>query len=269
MQGAVFMETLRRNWKTALIWWGSGLAIYGLYASLLVPNLEGLQRYVEIFEALPSGLMSVFGFSDAKVMATPEGFIGLYLLYSLLILAVYAVLSGLSITANDEEAGIMDMVLSLPLARWQMIAEKFAAYSILMFGIGVLAAVGMIVGDMLNDNIALEPLKILAGNLAVVPSGMVVMAVTTLFGAVVRRRNTAATLAGVFVTVSFFLDNLARGIQNDIVQAIRELSFFAHANVTEALFTGIALGSMVILVGAAIVVIGGSVLAYQRRDVRV
>lgn len=268
MNGAVFTETLRRNWKAALIW-GVGLGIYGLYSSLLVPNLEGLQRYVEIFEALPSGMMSVFGFGDAKVMATPEGFIGLYLLYSLLILAVYAVLSGLGITANDEEAGIMDMVLSLPLPRWRVVVEKYAAYSVMMLAICVLAAVGMVIGDMLNDNIALDAGKLLAGNLAIVPSGMVVMAVTALLGAVVRRRNTAATLAGIFVTVSFFLDNLARGIQNDIVQAIRELSFFAHANVTEALFTGIAFGSMVILLGASIVLVGGGIAAYQRRDVRV
>lgn len=268
MNGAVFAETLRRNWKAALIW-GAGLAVYGLYAAVLVPDLEGLGRYVEIFEALPGALMSVFGFSDARVMATPEGFIGLYLLYSLLILAVYAVLSGLSITANDEETGIMDMVLSLPLPRARMMAEKYAAYSLLLLVICLLAGVGMIVGDALNNNIQVSAVNLLLGNLAIVPSAMVVMAVTALLGAVVRRRGTAATLAGVFVAVSFFLDNLARSVQNDLAQAARSMSFFRHANVTEALFGGLALGSAVVLLMAALAALAAGIMAYQRRDVRI
>lgn len=268
MNGAVFAETLRRNWKQALAW-GLGFIAYGWYSVILVPNLEGLQRYVEIFEALPSGMMSVFGFDDAKVMATPEGFIGLYLLYGLVILSVYAVLSGLSITANDEETGIMDMVLSLPLARWRMIVEKFAAYGVLMALIGVLAGAGMIAGDLMNDNIQLDTIRVLLGNLAMVPSGLVVMGVTALLGALVRRRNNAATLAGIFVTISFFLDNLARNIQNDIAQAVRSLSFFRHAGLNEALFSGIALGSMLVLLTATVVLLASSVALYQRRDIRV
>lgn len=268
MNGAVLQETLRRDWKSALMW-TIGFVIFGWYAVILVPDMAGLQRYIEIFEALPGAMMSMFGFSDARVMATPEGFIGLYLLYFLVILSVYALLVGLNITANDEDSGAIDMLLSLPLPRWRLIAEKCIAYALMMTVIALGGAVGMILGDLMNENMALNTVDVLVSNLALVPSGLVVMAFALLLGAVLRRRSTAATLGGLFIAASFLGDNIARNVQHEVAQAVRQLSYFSHAGVQDVLFRGVALGSVIVLLVAAVVLAAVSAAAYQRRDVRV
>lgn len=268
MTGSVFMETLRRNWKAALIW-GAGLFVYGVYVMVLIPDLEGLQRFVDIFESMPSGLLAAFGFEDASVMATPAGFLGLYLLYGMVIVAVYAVLSGLSLTANDEETGIMDMVLSLPLPRWRLIVEKFAAYSLMTVVISLMSWLGMVIGDTMNTNLDMPAMSLLEGNLNMVPSLILVIAVTGFIAAVTRRRGAAAALAGIFVTASFLLENIARSADSSFADALRNLSFFRHANLSQALADGVSTTGVLLLLVAAVVMISGAVFFYRRRDIAV
>ncbi|NOG48178.1 MAG: hypothetical protein HND48_01075 [Chloroflexi bacterium] len=60
-----------------------------------------------MFEAMPKVLLQAFGLTDVRVLATPEGFVGLaYFTYAAIVMAIYAVSAGMSITANDEENGI-------------------------------------------------------------------------------------------------------------------------------------------------------------------
>src|SRR5204862_37745 len=56
------------------------------------------------------------------------GFFG----YVLLVLAAYGVIAGLNITANEEDRGILDITLSLPIPRWRLVLERLLAYTLIL-----------------------------------------------------------------------------------------------------------------------------------------
>lgn len=264
----VFMESLRRGWRGALMW-SLGLMFYSTYTVMFIPDLAGLQALVQVFEGFPSGLLQVFGFDDISAIATPEGFLGLNMVYALVLLSIYAVFAGLSLTADEEDAGIMDMVLSLPLHRYQVIVEKFLAYSMFLVMISLFCGLGTIIGDQFNPNAAIDPTNLIMGNLSMIPSAMLIIAFTGFIGTIIRRRNHAAGIAGLFVAFSFLADNITRGMDNPIAQSIRTFSFFQYADLGRVLLTGVTLSSVLILLIATAVLIGSAVFLFQRRDISV
>ncbi|MBC8099205.1 MAG: ABC transporter permease subunit [Armatimonadetes bacterium] len=270
MTGTVLRETLRRNVRGTL-YWALGFAAYGWMSMVILPDRSALAQYVSLMQSMPSSMMQVFGLEDASVLASPEGFLGFsYFLYMMVVLVVYAVLMGLNITANDEDSGIMDIVLSLPLPRWRVIAEKFAAYAVLMTVIVLLGHVGLLIGMQLNPFAAgIDPNKLLAGTLNMLPSGWMVLAVTALIATIVRRRGTAAALAGVFVAASYLLDTLGSSANSAAGDALRAVSFFKYYDATHVLATGLVFTSFVGVIVVAGVVLAGAVLMFQRRDIAV
>lgn len=154
MPWAVFNETLRRDWR-GMIYWGIGLGALGLVIMTIIPNVAILKQLQGLMTTMPA-LLKTLGMEDAAQLATPEGFISAgYFGRVLLILAVYTVLSGLNITANEEDQGILDVVLALPLPRWRLVMEKFAAYSLMLAGVVGLGFVGLYVGSI-GSNIQVD-----------------------------------------------------------------------------------------------------------------
>ncbi|MCU0495941.1 MAG: ABC transporter permease [Anaerolineae bacterium] len=265
---AVLIETLRRHWRGALMW-SLGLTFYSVYTVMFIPDLAGLQALLEVFESFPTGLLQVFGFTDISTLATPEGFLGINMVYTLVLLSVYAVFAGLSLTANEEDSGVMDMVLALPLHRYQVIVEKFIAYTLLLVVIGLACGIGTIIGDQLNPNVTFDPINLLIGNLNVIPSAMLIVAFTGFIGTLVRRRNTAAAIAGLFIAFSFLADNFARGVDHPVAQTVRTFSFFRYADLGNVLLTGVVISSLLVLLIATAVLVGSAVFLFQRRDIAV
>src|SRR5450631_3015554 len=144
MSGAVFLEQLRRTWRGSLLW-SLVVAGMGLYIVLLIPDSKLLKQYGDLLSSMPPFIINMAGGSgaDAAFIATPEGFLAFGFFGAvMLVVSGYAVLAGLSLTANDEDRGILDVVLSLPLPRWRLVLEKFAAYTIsllLILGISFVA----------------------------------------------------------------------------------------------------------------------------------
>ncbi len=270
MAGAVFFETLRRHWRAA-VYWGLGIIVYGIIALLILPDQQALQQYVSLLQTVPSVVMSAFGLEDVGLIGTPEGFLGYsYFLYIILVIAVYAVLAGLNITASEEDSGVLDMVLSLPLPRWRIIVERFLAYSLLILLIILLGFIGLVAGRAMN--VHAQPLEIstlLTSSLNMFPSGVLVLAVTTLAAVIVRRRGTAAALAGGFVVASYLIDILGSMANNAAGDALGSLSFFRHYDAMNVLIVGISGGSVVVLLVGTAVLVAAALVMFQQRDIAV
>ena len=95
---------------------------------------------------MPPLLLQAFGMTDAAQLATPAGFLDFgFFSYMMLVLAAYAVIAGLSVTANEEDRGIMDVLLSLPIPRWRLVVERFLAYALILVLILVLTFLAAVV----------------------------------------------------------------------------------------------------------------------------
>lgn len=262
----IFVEQLKRAWRPA-IFWGGGIGLLGFYVASVIQNAEILQQYEAILAALPLPLLAAFGVSDVSSLVSPEGFIGFgFLFYAILALAVYAVLSGLNITANDEEAGIMDVVLALPIPRWRVIAEKFAAYTVLSAVVVFISGIGLFAGASVTI-IELDRMRLLEGTVNMLPTMLVIMAFTAMVASLISRKGLVATIATSFVVLSYFLFTIDNATDSSLTTALGHLSFFHYYDAEQVMQTGLALGHVALLLSLTAVCVAISLVAFERRDI--
>jgi ABC-2 type transport system permease protein len=204
------------------------------------------------------------------VLATPEGIlaIGFFTRFSI-IFAAYPVVMGLRITANEEDDGIMDVLLSLPLPRWRVILERFAAYVLTIFIITLMVYAGLWLGAQLIE-IELDLTRIAEALFASIPLLIALLAFTAFSGALFPRRRMALAVATVFVVGSFVLDTVANMVQaGSISSLLGAVSVFSYFDVTAIVQNGLIWSHFLgLLIFAALLVIA-SIWLFQRRDVGV
>lgn len=267
MQGVVFMETLRRSWRGTL-GWGLGMFLLGLFVTVIVQDADMLKRLTELMESLPAPLLGMIGATeDVLAMATPEGFIGTaFFGRAVLIMAVYAILTGLNITANEEDQGILDVVFSLPLPRWRLILEKFAAYALLTVIILALSFLGLALGAS-NSAITVDLTKLLEGSINLLPGTLLMIAFTGLAGAIFSRRSIAVAVAALFVIGSYLLNFLGQMASESVFSTLSQFSFFRYFEGADVMVNGLSWGSIVALLLVTVAFVGGSLWFFQRRDI--
>jgi ABC-2 type transport system permease protein len=267
MTGSVFMETLRRSWR-GMLYWAMGMGIYGFVITSFIQDANMLKQYSELSKAFPPALLEAFGV-DAQTMGTPEGFLGLeFFSYSLLITAIYAVMAGLNITANEEDAGILDVLLSLPLPRWRVVVEKFVAYVIMVVVIIVLTTARMYLGSQ-SSALKVDNNKLVQSCLNMLPGTLLMLAAATFSAVFFRSKGTATAAVTVFVIGSFFLNFLGEAAGGTIADQLRGMSFFYYVDYTGVIQNGLNWGNMAVLLVATVVLLAGSIWFFQRRDVAV
>ncbi len=265
MPWSIFNETMRRNWR-GMIYWGCGLALLGFLILFIIPNLDFLKQFENFLNTMP-GIIKALGMEDAAQMATPEGFVSAgYFGRVLLILAVYTVLAGLNVTVNEEDAGIMDVLLSLPVPRWRIVLEKFAAYALMLTGIVLFGFVGLLVGGI-SSAIQLDVQLLIISNLNILPSALLMLAFTMFVGTLFRRKSLATAVAAFFIVGSYILDLIGSLASESPIAVLRSISFFSYYDNAHVMQTGLNAGSVVLLLGITIALVIASVWAFQRRDV--
>lgn len=268
MSGAVFVETLRRTWLQTLLW-ACGLAFMALAVVLMIPLLD-IMVFVDLLKGLPAFVRGAVGVgSDLMVITTPEGFIAVGFFGKLaLAFAAYPVIMGLRVTANEEEDGILDVLMSAPLPRWRMVVEKLAAYALSLLVIAVVVFAGLWLGTLIAD-VTLDMGLMAQAVVNILPALLLILALTALAGAVLRRRRDALVAATVFVVASFMLDTVGSMGAGSAAEHLRLFSVFSAASAVGVLERGLAWGTIAALLALALTVSGGAVWTFQRRDIGV
>lgn len=268
MFGAVFIETLRRAWKLMLLW-GFGLGMLGLLTMLILPAFDAAQ-IGDMLRTMPPFVLQMVGVGqDFEFAITPTGllavgFFGKFALF----FVVYPVVMGLSVTANDEDEGILDMVLTLPAARARVLLERFAAYSLTLIGLAALIFAGLWAGlQFTAAPIDIGRMAVSALNL--LPMLFFILAFTTFVGAAARRRALALGIVTAFIGASFMLDTVGGMAAGSPAESLRSLSFFAYYDATQVMQDGFSAVRSGALVALAVALVGGALWLFERRDIGV
>jgi ABC-2 type transport system permease protein len=267
MSGAVFTETLKRIWRQTL-YWGIGLASLGFYIVIVIPNVDTLKQYQDLIgNKMPQALMQAFGISDMAVLATPEGFIAFgFLTYALILLMVYAVLAGMNITANEEDDGTMDILLTQPVARWRVVMEKYAAYMLMSTIIVVLSYMGLVIGR-LSSTLEFTMDRMLLAAIPMILAVWLVIAFTAAAATFFRRKSTAMMVVVSFIVASYFLNFIGNAASNTAAASVKFLSIFQYADAQGVIQHGLTFTSLAVLAGATAILFALSVWLFERRDV--
>lgn len=269
MPRAIFLETLRRGWR-AMLAWGVGIGLIALLNIIAVPDVNGMKATADAISKMPSFVIQLVGGGDLAFLASPAGYLNnQYFAIILVIFGIYAIISGLNITANEEDRGIMDVLLSAPVPRWRVVAEKFLAYGVLAAGIVIISTVGIFLSLRTVPKVSIATSTVIDASLCILPGTLVVLSFTAFIATVVRRKSRATAIAVIFLIVSWFIDVLGRTATTSFANRLRVISFYAYYDTASVMQHGLSIVNIVVPLAASAVLAGGALWLFQRRNIAV
>ena len=215
-----------------------------------------------LIENYPSGLKEAFGIQE---LDTVEKYVDAEMLSLIVPLALgfFAVRSATRPTVGAEEAGHLDTLLSLPLARRVLAAGAFVVTGLVLAAIlGVIWALTWIVGTISGAGLSgptraaglanVWPLAMAFGGLAMLVAGLL-------------HRSAPVTAIATGALVGMYVIDLV-GKLSDAFEPFRVVSAFRYYG--SAIQDGFDVSHLAGLVVCAVVLAGAGALLFERRDVR-
>jgi len=257
----IFLQTLRDSRRAALAI-GIGGALLAIMVTAFYPMFKDFD---EINQLLENPLISAL-VGDVGDYTTPQGFLGSeFFGFMPLFLSFFTVVVGLWITSSDEQAGRLDVLLSTPTPRWQVIVARGLAYGVVYVVILALMLAGFAIILALMPDLGLPFSRIAEGMLNILPMMLLPTALTLLLSTLLRRHGSAGGIAGAIVVASWFANALA-DLAPQALQGVQRLSIFYYYDSFQTLNSGLDVGNFVLLMGLATVLAGLSIISFQRRD---
>lgn len=115
------LHALRRS----ALWWGVGIAVFTIMNVAFWPSFEGSSALADL-QRTSEDLLRAFG---AQNIATPSGYLDgqVFALFLPLLLSGLAIAGITAVTAGDEDAGRMELLLALPVGRRAVWFTRFAS----------------------------------------------------------------------------------------------------------------------------------------------
>ncbi len=254
--------TARRG---AVIGWGLGLsgfvALYTVFYPYLPAEMKNMDlNNIPLYQSLGSMDMSTFG---AYYASTVLNFLSLLAI-------IFALTNATATLAGEEDAGTLELLATLPLARWQVVVIKALALSIALLFVlaisGVAAALIVSTMQSLLDQDVLTPQRAFTLALEAWPITFAHMMICLWLGAYLPTRRAAISAATTVVVLTFFANNLV-----PLVDALKPLKPLFLYQYYDRSMLSIAQGSMgtadlLILLGVGAAFLGLAILAFDRRN---
>lgn len=255
-------QTLRSR-RTTLLGWALALALLVVIYVAMFPSIKQIDLEA-LMKNYPKELLRAFGVeSGAMQLSTAIGFINTELFGFMLPLAIVFLPAGIvtRMTARAEDRGYLEVLLSAPLARWQLAVSAAISATVAMvlpivlmvlvaLGSAAVFGVHLTLGEIGRSALSLLPIGALAGSIALLVVGM-------------TRRHGAATAVAAGVTVVMYLMNVLAGFITFFEQ-IRVISLFHHYS--DWINDGIAWSSFIAWLALAAVLTALGAILYERRD---
>ncbi len=254
----VSLSTQRR----AVIGWGIGLAAVAIMYAAFYPSITqsaaDLDRYLQ---NLPDAVTSVIG-SD---YTSPAGYLRaeIFSLLGPILLLVFAIGAGGRAIAGEEEARSLDLLLSTPMTRSRVLADKASALLLMLTGLSLLVFLVVIaIGPPFDLSVPIA--DVAAACVMFLLIGVAFGSLALAVGCATGRRAWASAVAGGIAVASYVLNAVAASVPS--LRWARALSPFRWYLEPDPLTTGLHATNIVVLVGIAAVCVVGAFWTFRRRD---
>lgn len=261
----LFWVELKKR-RTAVIGWGVGI---GAYLALILAVSPELAPMFGEFDLSQIPIYQMFGISENTIMSV-AGLVAVYVSFIGLTVAVYGVITGANALAGEEDEGTLEVLLSLPLARWQIVVAKMLAIAVSILAILVIAFLGyLFVYPSVEADIGGEfgLYELFLSTVESWPLTFMFAMLTLFLGAYLPRRSHAMA-GGLGVLIgSYLFNNLAQ--QAGSLQDWRVFLPFYYNVGGQVLSSGLDWSKIGVLTGAGLVFLLLALLSFQRRNVTV
>jgi beta-exotoxin I transport system permease protein len=264
MLGSVGLKAVR-DLRRGFVYWSLGLA--GMVALMVsvYPSVRNDPSLNHLVQSYPDALKNLIGFGGRIDYVTPAGYLGseLFSFMVPLLLIVAAVAAGSGAVAGEEERGTLDLLLSLPIGRGRIVAEKLAAIVAEIAGLGAVLWVSMWIGAQAVD-MRISGAHLGAATISAILIALVFGAIALLVGAATGRRG--LSIAGpACLAVAGYLVNALAPLASSLAGAQDASPFYYYAS-SDPLRSGLDPADVARL--AALAVASGllAIPAFRRRD---
>ena len=250
----------RRN---AIIGWSLGLCFFPLVYIAIYPSvadeMAGLAD-LEIYQAMGMSLGTF-----------PDWVGSILIVFMPLVAAIYGIINGTGTLAGEEEDGRLEMIVTLPLPRWQIVVAKAIAFiisSIIMFL--VVAVVSVFVFQAIESQVETEmmAMDLFTAVLMAWPIVFAVGMLSMFLAAFCANRRFASIIAAAVLVVGYFGNNLAAS--TSALEPFEPLFLFNYLDASgTAVMEGQAAGDMLVLLAVGLVSFALALFFFQRRDLTV
>jgi len=230
----------RRN---TILGWGLGLCFFPLV-------------YIGIY---PSVAEEMAGFADLEIYAAMGMSIGTFadwigsilIVLFPLVAAIFAIGNGTGTLAGEEEDGRLEMLVTLPIPRWQIVTAKALALtisSLLIYLIVGVASWLVFLGIESQIETVLSPLDMFSTVLASWPSVFAIGMIAMFLAAFTSSRRFATMIATAVLVISYFGSNLAAS--TPLIEPFEPFFLFTYLDGTgKAVVEGQQIGDILVLLG--------------------
>lgn len=250
----------RRN---AILGWSLGLCFFplvyiGIYPSV-AEQMAGLAD-LELYKAMGMSLGTF-----------PDWVGSILIVFMPLIASIYAIINGTGTLAGEEQDGRLEMIVTLPLPRWQIVTAKamaLAISSVIMFL--VVAVVSVFVFQSIESQIEsnLAAIDLFNAVMSAYPLVFAVGMIGLFLGAFAPSRRIAGTISAVVLVVGYFGNNLANS--TTALEPFVPFFLFTYLDASsQAVMEGQQTGDILVLITVGLVSFALAVFCFQGRNLTV
>ena len=252
--------------RGAIIGWGLGLILFTL---IYLPVYPSMQEQLQSFNIENIAIYQAMGISG---MNTLEGYASSTIVQFIpILLSIYALINGTATLAGEEDNGTLELMVALPLARWQIMTVKAIAMVIATLIIALLAALGAVAVFMAikgQVETTMTAMDLFWAVMSGWPLALALMMISFFLGAYLPSRRLASVAATLVFIASYFGNSVANLTEQ--LEPLRPIFLFSYLNVSPQVFTeGVNWGDVAALLGVAVVFFILALLSFQRRNITV
>jgi ABC-2 type transport system permease protein len=248
--------------RRSLIGWGIGLAAIALVYAAVYPSIKqsaaDLDKYMQ---NLPDALRSIIGTN----YTSPAGYLRaeLFSLLGPVLLLVYGIGAGGKAIAGEEEARSLDLLLTTPMPRGRVVADKAITLAVTVLALSALVFVVVIaLGPPFGLDVAIANVAAMCVMFFLLGLAFAWFALAV--GCATGRRTWASAVAGGVAVVTYVLNAIAPTISGlSWAQAFSPFRWYLEP---DPLVTGIHVENVLVLAAIAVVCLVVAVWTFRRRD---
>ncbi len=257
-----------RDMRRSFPFWALGAAIMPFLLGLIYPSIEkageDVQRYIE---AMPEEFLAMF-VGPARDFTSPVGYVDaeLFSFMAPIIFIAFGIALAVKQIAGEEEQGTLSLLLSYPVSRARLLAEKAVVVVVGLILLTVAQLLALWLGAELGGMDL--PLRTMAGgHVNIFLLTLSVAAIAFAAAAATGNRGIAIGVAVAVALGSYLLNALAP--LSDTIEPFRKLSLFYYYGGVQPLRQGVDPVYAAVLVGVAAVAGAVAFVAFRRRDIHV
>lgn len=240
-----------------------GMGALAAFAVWAYPSYSEAMDMDQLLEAFPEPMVRAF---NIQTMASLEGFLAveLYMFGWVILLGLYLAYSAASIIADDIDRGRMDTLLSMPVSKPRLAAEKFAALSVPIVTVNVLTP-AVVLAVARGMDLSVSATNVLALHLLSIPYLFACAGIGLLASVVFDRASVAQRVALGATFGLYLVESLLVETDLEVVGVIAPMRYYSP---NEILIDGqYDPAGAAILVGMTLVLFVGSQIWFVHRDI--